>query len=164
GSNPLTTIVPNRWRSGNRKSRRFADCSNMPTRIHPLRTALKLHFAIASSRVRQNAGSTANTPPAFSRTRPQALSPPAAAMWYHPPLTGRPHAHSSFRGEHMNRRAFLKWGAGAALTAPALGLGYGLFEAGWFRVARVTVPVPNLPNAFSGLTVALLTDLHHGRY
>src|SRR5262249_2705993 len=33
-----------------------------------------------------------------------------------------------------------------------------------FRVARVTVPVPNLPNAFSGLTVALLTDLHHGRY
>ena len=61
----------------------------------------------------------------------------------------------------MNRRRFLSF---AALGAPALAAGYGLFEASCFRIARLTIPVRNLPVPFSGLTIALLTDLHHGRY
>jgi len=64
----------------------------------------------------------------------------------------------------MNRRRFLKGATIATLGAPAAALGYGLFEAGWFRIAESTIRVPNLPEAFDGLTVALLTDLHHGRY
>lgn len=64
----------------------------------------------------------------------------------------------------MNRRSFLKWTAAGAIGAPAVLLGYSLFEAGWFRVARPTITVPNLPADFEGLTIALLTDLHHGRY
>ncbi|MCX7699513.1 MAG: metallophosphoesterase [Gemmataceae bacterium] len=64
----------------------------------------------------------------------------------------------------MNRRDFIKWIRRAALAAPAVGLGYGLFEASWFRVARPTIAVPNLPAMFEGLTIAFLTDLHHGRY
>ncbi len=64
----------------------------------------------------------------------------------------------------MNRREFLKWAQRTTLAAPALTLGYGLFEASWFRVARETVAIPHLPAAFDGLTIAFLTDLHHGRY
>lgn len=64
----------------------------------------------------------------------------------------------------MNRRDFIKWIRRAAWAAPAVGLGYGLFEASWFRVARQTIAVPNLPAIFDGLTIAFLTDLHHGRY
>lgn len=64
----------------------------------------------------------------------------------------------------MNRRTFLKYGTGAAVAAPAAALGYGLFEAGWFRIARQTIVLEGLPPAFDGLTIALLTDLHHGRY
>lgn len=51
-----------------------------------------------------------------------------------------------------------------ALAMPAAALGYGLFEAGWFRIERLAVPIPNLPPSFDGFTIALVTDLHHGRY
>lgn len=64
----------------------------------------------------------------------------------------------------MTRRDFMTWCGRAVLAAPGVALGYGLVEAGWFRVARVALPLPNLPAAFDGLTLALLTDLHHGRY
>jgi predicted MPP superfamily phosphohydrolase len=39
---------------------------------------------------------------------------------------------------------------------------YGLLNAAWLRVTRVTVPLPNLPKAWSGRTIALVTDLHLG--
>ena len=68
------------------------------------------------------------------------------------------------RPKTMNRREFLTWARRAALAAPAAVLGYGLFEASWFHVARHTIAIPNLPAAFDGLTIALLTDLHHGRF
>src|SRR5579883_1528014 len=64
----------------------------------------------------------------------------------------------------MNRRSFLKFAAG---TGAAAGLGttcYGFFEAGWVRVDRRTIPLPRLPQAFSGTTIAFLTDIHHGPY
>lgn len=64
----------------------------------------------------------------------------------------------------MNRRDFITWIRRATLAAPAVGLGYGLFEASWFQVVRRTIGVPRLPTAFEGLTIAFLTDLHHGRY
>jgi predicted MPP superfamily phosphohydrolase len=61
----------------------------------------------------------------------------------------------------MNRRRFLKRIALAA-TVTAGAAGYGLVEAAAVGVTRHTVPVPRLPSAFSGLTVALAADLHHG--
>lgn len=65
----------------------------------------------------------------------------------------------------MNRRAFLKSAAAAALpTTPVLGAAYGLFEAGWIQIERPELPLPNLPRAFDGLRVAFLTDIHHGPY
>lgn len=64
----------------------------------------------------------------------------------------------------MNRRAFLKAAAVAAVGMPTVGVGYGFAEAGSVRIERRTVRVPRLPSAFAGLTVAFLTDLHHGPY
>jgi len=40
--------------------------------------------------------------------------------------------------------------------------GYGVVNAMWLRVTRVTIPLPNLPEAWQGHTVALVTDLHLG--
>ncbi|MDR3403770.1 MAG: metallophosphoesterase [Chthoniobacter sp.] len=47
---------------------------------------------------------------------------------------------------------------GAALLASI----YGLVNANWLRVTRITVNLPNLPAAWQGRTVALVTDLHLG--
>ncbi len=65
----------------------------------------------------------------------------------------------------MNRRLFLKTGLVAAIpTVPAAAAGYGLFEAGWVRIDRPTLPLPRLPRCFDGTTVALLADIHHGPF
>lgn len=39
-----------------------------------------------------------------------------------------------------------------------------MFEAGWVRIDRRTLPLPRLPRSFDGLTIAFLTDLHHGPF
>lgn len=39
---------------------------------------------------------------------------------------------------------------------------YGLSNAAWLRVTRVTVELPHLPEAWTGRTIALVTDLHLG--
>ncbi|HKB90235.1 MAG TPA: metallophosphoesterase, partial [Opitutaceae bacterium] len=38
----------------------------------------------------------------------------------------------------------------------------GLINAAWFRVTRIDIRLPNLPEAWQGRTVALVTDLHLG--
>ncbi|HWC19973.1 MAG TPA: metallophosphoesterase [Terriglobales bacterium] len=65
----------------------------------------------------------------------------------------------------INRRSFLKratLGAGAA----ALGLaGYsGLIEANIIDVTRLDLRISNLPPAFDGFKVAVISDLHFGPY
>ncbi|HEY0947018.1 MAG TPA: metallophosphoesterase [Opitutaceae bacterium] len=52
--------------------------------------------------------------------------------------------------------AYLFFGV-AALVA-----GYGLLNAAWLRVTRVTVTLPNLPPRWRGRTVALVSDVHLG--
>jgi hypothetical protein len=47
---------------------------------------------------------------------------------------------------------------GAAVLASV----YGVVNAFWLRVTRVTIPLPNLPPAWRGRSVALITDLHLG--
>jgi len=67
----------------------------------------------------------------------------------------------------LNRRRFLRNAirGGAALAGVAgLGTAYGFWEASQIRINRQAVPVPNLPGAFVGKTVAVLADLHHGPY
>jgi len=55
----------------------------------------------------------------------------------------------------------------ARLASALFGLGlvvtiYGLINAAWLRVTRITVVLPNLPPAWEGKTAALVTDLHLG--
>ena len=67
-----------------------------------------------------------------------------------------------------SRRRFLRWMLAAGLTTAAAGtagVGYVFaVEPEWLAVERVTVPVPGLPPALSGLTIAQLSDLHRGPY
>src|SRR5579871_440168 len=76
-------------------------------------------------------------------------------------MIGRPSPGS--RDTALNRRKFLKWAATAA-GIPTAGYAYARYEAHWLEVNRHTLTVPRLPPAFAGLTVALLTDPHHGPF
>ena len=54
-----------------------------------------------------------------------------------------------------------------AVAALCFGLGllagiYALVNASWTRVVRLTIKLPNLPEAWRGRTVALVSDLHLG--
>lgn len=63
------------------------------------------------------------------------------------------------------RREFL--GAAAALVPPALTLaaaGIGEAQLDGFRIRRIEVPVPELPPALEGMTIAHVSDFHVGRF
>lgn len=66
----------------------------------------------------------------------------------------------------MNRRSFLRrlgLIAGAATLAGAAGGGYALeVEPGWLAVEHVAISLSGLPQAFNGLRIAQLSDLHAG--
>ena len=65
----------------------------------------------------------------------------------------------------FTRREFL--GAAAALTPPMLTItaaGIGETQLDGFRIRRIEVPVPDLPPALEGLSIAHVTDFHVGRF
>ena len=68
-------------------------------------------------------------------------------------------------GPTVTRREFL--GAAVALTPPLLTLGAaGIGEAqlDGFRIRRIEVPVPGLPSALEGMSIAHVSDFHVGRF
>ena len=64
----------------------------------------------------------------------------------------------------MDRRVFLKAVTAAAIPSTVAAASYGLYEAGWAEVVRVPLPLPKLPHVFDKLTIAFLTDIHHGPF
>ena len=62
------------------------------------------------------------------------------------------------------RRKFWKRAALGAAGATIAGGAYPLLEAKWCRLTRRTITVPRLPASFRGITVAYLSDIHHGPY
>ena len=64
----------------------------------------------------------------------------------------------------MNRRVFLKTIAASTVPGAAAAASYGLYEAGWVEVTRPKLSLPRLPKAFDGMTIAFLTDIHHGPF
>jgi uncharacterized protein len=61
-------------------------------------------------------------------------------------------------GLDVNFHRMVEWLFGAAVAA---GL-YGVFNASWTRITRATVRLANLPPAWRGRRVALISDLHLG--
>lgn len=62
----------------------------------------------------------------------------------------------------MTRRQFLGRFALAGLFSGSVGAAYALREAKSCQVERLSVALRNLPAAFDGITVAFVTDTHHG--
>ncbi|HEY5028211.1 MAG TPA: hypothetical protein VIK39_07365, partial [Candidatus Angelobacter sp.] len=54
------------------------------------------------------------------------------------------------------------WIADAAFSVAAVAGLYGVLNAAWPRVIRITVALPNLPPQWRGRTAALVSDLHLG--
>ena len=64
----------------------------------------------------------------------------------------------------MDRRKFFKIAGVTALgSVTAVGI-YPFLEAKWCRLARRTITLPNLPPMFRGMTLAFISDLHHGPF
>jgi predicted MPP superfamily phosphohydrolase len=64
----------------------------------------------------------------------------------------------------MDRRKFLKMAGMTALGSVTAAGVYPFLEAKWCRLLRQTITVPNLPPAFRGTTMALVSDVHHGPF
>ncbi|HWQ34854.1 MAG TPA: metallophosphoesterase [Blastocatellia bacterium] len=62
------------------------------------------------------------------------------------------------------RRKFLKLAAATSATVALGGLGFGYAEYERVEVSRVEVKLATLPAQFDGLTIAHLSDIHHGIY
>jgi hypothetical protein len=61
-------------------------------------------------------------------------------------------------GGHLDFHRTVRWLFSAAVVAG----GYAVFNAGWVRITRTTVRLPNLPAIWRGRTAALISDLHLG--
>ena len=68
----------------------------------------------------------------------------------------------------MHRRQFLSLSARklalAVAATPIAGAAYGFASGTHLKVDRVQLTLPNLPSRFQGLTIAFLSDIHHGPY
>ena len=74
----------------------------------------------------------------------------------------KPHAA---RGRRFTRRAFLR-GSAAVAGAVAIGgaLDAFLVEPHWLRVTHTSIVLPRWPAVWNGLRIALLADIHRGRW
>ena len=61
----------------------------------------------------------------------------------------------------ITRRRFLQ---GSLAGVASVTLYSGLFERTWLDIARLEMPLRNLPDAFAGFTIAQISDIHFGRY
>ncbi|MDZ4700883.1 MAG: metallophosphoesterase [Rhodothermales bacterium] len=67
--------------------------------------------------------------------------------------------------KRMGRRAFMRQMGWSAGSVPFVITGYGVFRSLYdFQVHRVIIPIPSLPPALDGLTIAQLSDLHAGSF
>jgi len=77
-------------------------------------------------------------------------------------------AEESNHSPRVSRRTFLKAGCGALLGGATAALLAPLYvtqvEPRWIEVTEVDVPLPGLPEALEGFTIAQLGDFHLGRY
>jgi len=66
--------------------------------------------------------------------------------------------------KEWTRRDWIKVSA-ASVASVGLGcLGYGFAAREHVEISRVPAPISNLPDEFAGMTIAHLSDIHHGLY
>ncbi len=83
------------------------------------------------------------------------------------PETINPSVNEPAKLRPVTRRRFLKSLSRVPLvlaTASGGSLAFTLAAAKWCGIERVTLPVPNLPTPFVGMTIAFLVDTHHGPF
>lgn len=64
----------------------------------------------------------------------------------------------------LSRRQFLKLSAASTAAVGIGGLGLGMWLRTRVEISHVNVNLPRLPEEFNGLTIAHLSDLHHGPF
>mgnify|MGYP003338249939 CR=1 FL=1 len=68
-------------------------------------------------------------------------------------------------GEPISRYRFFSYLAVTFSLIPGIGLLYGFFRGGYdYRVHRVKLSFPNLPDAFDGFKIVQLSDIHTGSF
>jgi uncharacterized protein len=68
-------------------------------------------------------------------------------------------------GEVISRSEFLSRTALVAAAVPFGAFAYGIISGAHdYRIRKVTLKLPNLPNAFDGMKIAQLSDIHSGSF
>jgi uncharacterized protein len=71
----------------------------------------------------------------------------------------------SSAGELISRSEFLSKTALVAAAVPFGAFAYGIISGAHdYRIRKVTLKLPNLPNAFDGMKIAQLSDIHSGSF
>jgi uncharacterized protein len=79
-------------------------------------------------------------------------------------LAGRMKEKFSRHPREWTRREVIKLSAASMATIGVGCLGYGALVREHVEISRVQVRIENLPAEFNGLTMAQMSDIHHGMY
>ena len=71
----------------------------------------------------------------------------------------------SYEGPKITRSKFLVQASVVAAAIPATSLGFGILSGAYdYRIRRKQIPIKDLPNAFEGLKIGQLSDIHSGSF
>lgn len=71
----------------------------------------------------------------------------------------------SLPGEAITRSTFLSQAALVAAAVPFGTMAYGIISGAHdYRIKRITLKLPNLPNQFDGITIGQISDIHSGSF
>ena len=74
-------------------------------------------------------------------------------------------AKETIAGEPISRSSFLVKAGLIAGAVPLSSLSWGIISGAYdYQIRRVNLKLPNLPNAFDGITLAQITDIHSGSF
>ena len=71
----------------------------------------------------------------------------------------------NYVGEKISRSKFLVQASVVAAAIPATSLGFGILSSAYdYRVRRKKIPIVGLPDAFHGMKIGQLSDIHSGSF
>ena len=85
--------------------------------------------------------------------------------WIFAKLTSAPKDATESTGVHISRLKFISYAAVTLTVIPAISFIYGMVRGAYkYRVHKVKVTSPNLPEAFEGFKIVQLSDMHSGSF